>query len=789
MKKVLLLLAAAGSIAGADAARVTHIPMDISNGKLTETVGGGSVTIYGVHDPENVAGAVGKALRLDGYSSFAVGTLSSPGSANGQAMTVSMWVAPETYPIIQIDVPNEKKVMMAGTLDDAAHSGWAFSIGQTGKYTFECYSAGWKVTVDASDVIPCGQWSHIAAVVDGSTRKATIYRNGIAVGEARCMTTVDNSAAQIRIGKDNENLSSGDFLLNTFNGLIDEIEVFDTALSAGELSNRRAENAADLTIPESRFADDPNRPRFHAMPGANWTNECHGMTYSNGRYHVFFQKNANGPYMARLHWGHVSSENLYDWREEKIAIAPGASYDVKGCWSGCVFTDDAITGGKPNILYTGVDYGRAVIAQAAPADEDLTVWNKLARNPIINGRPNGLSDDFRDPYFFRNGDKAYIIVGSSKDGKGVTTLHRYDAGSGNWSNSGELFFSATAASTGGSFWEMPNVTRMENGKWLFTATPLGSTSGVQSLYWTGDINSDGTFAPDAASSAPRKIELIARDGFGLLSPTIYQHEGKTIALGIVPDKLPGAENYRLGWAHTYSLPREWTIGDDGSLWQKPYAGLEGMRGAVNYGATDFELNGERALGTVGGRQVEVLGRFVIGNQPFGFNVLKNNVGAAEIRYIPSTNQLTVDLRSLNRIVNDGGVFDGLYRVMLPERPSAGTELKLNVFVDGSILDIFVNDRWATSIRVFVRDNDADGVEAVAPSGAVQVRELRAWNLSADGSAGIFDTVVDNSEDPDALVDVFNIMGQQICSGVRRAEATEGLNPGIYIVGGKKVIVR
>mgnify|MGYP002622380194 CR=1 FL=1 len=42
------------------------------------------------------------------------------------------------------------------------------------------------------------------------------------------------------------------------------------------------------------------------------TNEIHGMTYSRDRYHVFFQKNANGPYMSRLHWGHISSESLYE---------------------------------------------------------------------------------------------------------------------------------------------------------------------------------------------------------------------------------------------------------------------------------------------------------------------------------------------------------------------------------------------------------------------------------------------------------------------------------------------
>jgi beta-fructofuranosidase len=162
------------------------------------------------------------------------------------------------------------------------------------------------------------------------------------------------------------------------------------------------------------------------MPSGGWTNECHGMTYSDGRYHVFFQKNANGPYMARLHWGHISSENLYSWTEEPIAIAPGESYDIKGCWSGCVFTDAQLTGGKPNIIYTAVDNAKAVMAQASPADETLADWNK--QGVIINGRPSGLSDDFRDPYFFAANGQKYIIVGTSKNGVGACTLHKYQNG-------------------------------------------------------------------------------------------------------------------------------------------------------------------------------------------------------------------------------------------------------------------------------------------------------------------------------------------------------------------------
>lgn len=768
----------------AAADRVAHLSMDLVSGTvLTESVGGATLDVYGLHEPENVAGAVGNAWRLDGYSSFASGDIGVRGQATPGAMTFSVWVAPETYPVVKIDQATDDKVLLAGTIDDSQRAGWAFRLGNTGKYSFECYSGGWKVTVDASDAMPCYQWSHLVAVVDGSTRKATLYRNGTPVGETRCMNTVSNAATVLRVGKSADSNYVDAFLINTFNGLVDDIDIYDTALSAVEIAGFRPEREADLSIPESRFADDLLRPAFHGMPAAAWTNECHGMAYSNGRYHLFFQKNANGPYMTRLHWGHISSENLYDWREERIAIAPGESYDIKGCWSGCVFTDPVITAGRPAAIYTAVDYARAVIASAAPADDDLIGWNK--QSVIINGRPSGLSDDFRDPYFFRNGDNAYIIVGSSRGGVGTTTLHRYNASTGVWSNDGTAFFTGASAGQAGSFWEMPNITPMDGGKWLFTVTPIGTTTGVHTLYWTGSVNTDGTFSPDYAT--PRQVELISRDGYGMLSPTVFNHDGKTIALGIVPDKLSGADNAGLGWAHTYSLPREWTVDADGNLWQRPYAGLKAMRSSTAYSATGIAVSGTMELAPVSGRRIELLGRFDLGTSAVGFNLFKNANGCASISYNPSTGQLTVDASTLRRKVNDSGVYNGVYSCSLPERLGAGQQLLLNVFADGSILDIFVNNRWATSIRLFPTDADADGVEVFASSGSVNVPELHAWVLDAGAvSSGIDDVAAD--DDVDGVVDVWSPSGVCLRHAVPASAALDGLGRGMYIVGHKKVFV-
>lgn len=770
----------------AAAERVLHFPMEADKyGELTEEVTGRYLQVYGHHINENIDGAAGTALRFDGYSTYAQGMVNGLGDCD--KLTISMWVAPETYPVVKFDTPTDEKIRLAGTLDEDNQTGWAFNLGYTGKYSFKTFSGGWPVEIVADDVLPCYEWSHLVAVFDGAGKQINLYRNGVLVGSGKAMDVINADGSNMSVGKV-PGAISGDFSVETFNGLIDDIEIFNEALSQETIASYRAENPADLTIPSSRFEGDLLRPAFHGMPGAGWTNETHGMTYSNGRYHVFFQKNANGPFMTRLHWGHISSENLYDWREERIAIAPAESYDVKGCWSGCVFTDEEITGGKPNAVYTAVDYQKAVIAQAAPIDENLISWEKAAENPIINGKPTGLSDDFRDPYFFRNGEDAYIIVGSSRDNIGVATLHKYDKSSGRWSNDGKLFFQGTSTAADGRFWEMPTVTRMDNGKWLVTVTPLETATGVHTLYWTGDINADGTFSPDAASVSPRDFELISKDGYGLLSPTIYQKDGKTIALGIVPDKVATSENCKWGWAHLYSFPRELSLDAAGNLLQKPFAGLVGLRSDKNEVLNNVIINGSRTLEGVSGRQLELLGQFKVGSSTFGFSFFKSGSGEATVSYNPATNELRADFSSLNRLVNDQNVYNGVYAAVLPERIEPGTEMKLNVFVDGSVVDIFVNDKWATSIRVYPSDQDADGVEVFSRGGDTDAT-VSAWVLSSNGGAAIDSVWGDENSFRNCPVEVYSMTGQKVKTASTQQAAFEGLEKGIYIVGSKKVIVK
>ena len=755
-KLLLLALTAAQTASVIAQTAVAHFDMSLNNGKITEQVTKSEYSVMSQLPACTLAGIDGQALRFDGYSNYVRAGL--PGGLSTEALTVSVVLAAESYPMMQVDVAETTPTFatICGNLDEDGKKGFAFELSSQGDLRFRYGSAsGYLMTVTGSKKLPRGQWHNLTAVLDKANNSATLYLNGESIGTGR-MSRADiaHSNIDFYIGKDATEKKEGPFLINTFCGAIDDIVIYN----ATSVPSAFTSQVAEFNYPSERYAGNVWRPQFHGMPSGSWTNETHGMIYSGGRYHVFFQKNANGPYMSRLHWGHISSENLYNWTEEPIAIAPGENYDIKGCWSGCIYED----GGNTYILYTAVDNARATIVRAKAKDTSLMEWEK--EGIIINGAPSGLSADFRDPYYFEANGQKYIIVGTSKNNIGACTLHKLNGTT--WTNDGTLFFQGGNANQHGTFWEMPNVTPMGNGKYLFTCTPLNTGVGVRTLCWVGTIGTDGKFTPDGGV---QYLEMggISHDGYGLLSPTIYQKDGKTLLLGIVPDKLPTQNNFEMGWAHNYSLPRELTINTNGELVQKPYSGLAAMRTTTTV-TKELTLIGNESLYPVSGHQIELLGEFSATTGTMGFHFLKSGDHQASLSYDADHKTLTLDITSLSRQTNDNGIYNGIYSITVPENMT-----KLHVYLDGSIMDIFVNDKWAYSVRLF--PTDASQVDVEVFSTVSTSVKISAWTLDAKhGGTGISEILRPNEADGK----YYDLQGRQLTGIPQR---------GFYIQNGKKYV--
>ena len=155
-----------------------------------------------------------------------------------------------------------------------------------------------------------------------------------------------------------------------------------------------------VTAAIPKAESDPERPVWHFRPPANWNNDPNGTIFYKGWHHLFYQHNPYGSVWGHMHWGHARSRDLVNWEHLPIALWPSLEKGEEHIYSGgAILAAD----GRPHIFYTSIGKRDPEQWMAIPADDDLIVWEKYARNPILTLEAHGGRKvyDWRDPFPFR----------------------------------------------------------------------------------------------------------------------------------------------------------------------------------------------------------------------------------------------------------------------------------------------------------------------------------------------------------------------------------------------------
>jgi len=197
-------------------------------------------TNYGTlqNDVGFAAGKVGQAFDLNGTSQYV--NVPNSASLNPTAkMSVECWLYPRA-PLNPVAAPVIKKAGEGSyqnhgySLEFAGASGVIFTVFVDG-------GRGWIATAPAP--VSTGQWSHVAGVYDGTN--VSIYVNGLMLGTPVAGAgQIVASGNPLQIGHDPSNSS------RYFNGLIDEVSVYDTALSAAQIQAIHSASAAGKCQPD-----------------------------------------------------------------------------------------------------------------------------------------------------------------------------------------------------------------------------------------------------------------------------------------------------------------------------------------------------------------------------------------------------------------------------------------------------------------------------------------------------------------------------------------------------------
>jgi YD repeat-containing protein len=196
------------------AAPVSHWKFDEGQGQTAyDSAGSNHGTIT---EATWTTGKFGGALEFDGNGDY-VEIGDAPGFDNQDEITVSVWIYP---------VSNMPYGCIASKRD-----AWIISPGDgNNKITFYINDGSWRHTGYSTNPVGLNEWTHVVGVYDNTNNLFKLYFNGNEVAsDGTNYGAIANDAGSLYIGWD-DGLAG-----RYFNGTIDEVKIFDRALSEQEI--------------------------------------------------------------------------------------------------------------------------------------------------------------------------------------------------------------------------------------------------------------------------------------------------------------------------------------------------------------------------------------------------------------------------------------------------------------------------------------------------------------------------------------------------------------------------
>lgn len=474
---------------------------------------------------------------------------------------------------------------------------------------------------------------------------------------------------------------------------------------------------------------DTHRPQYHFLRPANWLNDPNGLIQWQGTYHMFYQCNPDAAVWGNMHWGHASSPDLVHWQHLPLALAPtpgGPDHD--GVWSGCAVNWE----GRPAVLYTGRD-GEAENVCLATSPDGLRTLEKYAGNPVLPAPPPGLDVvGFRDPCAWREGGRWLMTLGTGIRGVGGAVLLYSSDNLTGWKYVGPLISGDREQREPvwtGEMWECPTFFPLGDRHVLvISAMDTRPPHGLYSLYFTGAFRDDRFI--------PGRVAKIDGGDIYYYAPQVFLDEnGRRIVIGWSQEARSIEAQVEAGWAGVMTLPRLLELRPDGQMSQQPVPEVETLRGPkrswANLGIAAAGASREQiALDGLAGNVLEMNIEFDLGNamgETFGLLVRRSPGGEeqTEIRCEPGSGRLVVDTlhSSLSADVKPG-------RYEIPLDFSGLDTLRLRVFLDSSIIEVYANDLAVITARVYPSREDSTGITLFAEGRPAYIRQLDAWQMQS-----------------------------------------------------------
>jgi beta-fructofuranosidase len=436
-----------------------------------------------------------------------------------------------------------------------------------------------------------------------------------------------------------------------------------------------------------RVARDQHHPIYHFTPPANWMNDPNGLIHWQGLSHLFYQYNPNGPLWDNIHWGHATTRDLVHWKRLPVAMTPRRGKpDADGCWSGTA----VVTPDGPLFFYTAVF--PETVCLALP-DDSLRKLHPSPRNPLIAAPPSELVvEGFRDPFVWQEGHDWFMTVGSGIKGQGGAILLYRSSDLIHWEYRGTLLvgdLSKQKPFPTGFMWECPQLIRLGEKDLLIISAIIAP--GVQyPIAYLGHYQ-DERFKPE-------KLFKLDYGGRAFYAPLTFEDDQcRRVMYGWLPEEREDAALQKAGWAGALSLPRILSLSPEGELLMEPAPELESLK--------------KRELSSYSGglsrTPLLLSGESPIRNACFIVKMKPQSSGTVEFCLASSPDAaertlITIDFKRKRLCVDTTkSCLDPLVRGAVKDCPLPKDDrLEMEVYLDGSILELFVNKRETLTTRLY-----------------------------------------------------------------------------------------
>jgi beta-fructofuranosidase len=307
-------------------------------------------------------------------------------------------------------------------------------------------------------------------------------------------------------------------------------------------------------------------------------------------------------------------------------------------------------------------------------------WRQDPGNPVIAGPPPELDVvGFRDHAVWREDGSWCQLIGCGIRDIGGAVLRYGSDDLRHWTYTGPLLVADGPQPE--TMWECPDFFALGDRHALVVSAWHGWPLDY-ALCFTGGY-AGGRFEPSARSRVDHGSRFYAPQ-------SLRDDRGRRIQFGWLVEGRPAAAQLAAGWSGVMSLPRELGIDAAGRLTVRPVDELRGGRGR----RLDAELRG---------RAVEIVATLPA----------RGRAGVAVLG-APDGSEQTPIVYDGDR----GSIAVGGRAVPLD---TAGAPIRLHVFVDHSVVEVFVDDRIAISERAYPAGPESDRIRVIgAPS------QLEVW---------------------------------------------------------------